>query len=102
MTAADIIGKDFEFRLGVDLGGTGEQQIAAVERRRCAYRSRLYNDPAIEYAAPVAGCQAMEYLPAVRVGCAMVDSRVVVDMAVAIDDKCTMNIGCRARTIQCD
>ena len=94
VTAADIIGKDLEFRFGVDLCGAGQQQIATVECRNRAHGTRLHDDPAIEYAAAVASGKAAKDLPAGGVRCAMFKACVIVDMPVTVDEKCTVNGRC--------
>jgi hypothetical protein len=94
VTAAHIIGKYLEFRLGVDFRRIGQQQIAAVERRYRAYCAGLHDDPAIEYTPAMASGQAVEYLTAAGVRRAMVHGGVIVHMLVAANEKCAVN-GCR-------
>ena len=97
VAALDVIGVDFEFRLGVDFGLSGQQQVVICLFCVRAVGAFVDDRLAIPDSAGFACEDAAIFLARYRRSRAVIDARVVVDMLAVADEVQATELAAAAR-----
>ena len=85
VVALDVVGVNFELRLGVDFRIFGQQQVVVGLVGIGLLRARMHDDLAVEHRVGLTVHHSAIVFPAGAVGLAMINERVVVHMLLAAD-----------------